>query len=63
MTNSIKQTLLGLHDNKARGNTLIDAVKDIINFALVFGCQPADGVKAATTMMADITDLFTKEAI
>ena len=38
-------------------------MKDIINFAFVFGCQPADGVKSNTKMMADITELFIKEAI
>ena len=38
-------------------------MKDIINFAFVFGCQPADGVKANTAMMADITELFIKEAV
>lgn len=42
---------------KARGLSSVNMV-DPSNFILVFGCEPAAGVKANTQMIKEITDLM-----
>ena len=41
--------------DQARGDTLIDELKKMIYFGLLFGCSPSVGVPAETKFMNDIS--------
>ena len=46
-------------DTEARGDVTIS--NDLMNFLLLWGCSPATGVKADTTMVDDISKIFLEK--
>ena len=54
--NEVNSKLKKEQEDEARGNTMMSDEK--INFLLLYGCQPATGVKSDTTMVYDIGKIF-----
>ena len=64
LTCEIIQPFIVFHDEDdakdKRGNTDLDALKDVQSFALLYGCSPSTGVPAETLMMINISDALIK---
>ena len=59
MENEINAKLKKEQEEEARGNAFISNEK--MNFVLLYGCPPATGVKADTTMVYDIGKIFMEK--
>ena len=57
--NEINLKLKKEQEEEARGNTLVS--DDPMNFLQLWGCSPSTGVKADTTMVYDISNIFIEK--